>query len=308
MLDRIGSLSFSQGMIGEYGRIQARTVKWQTQIATGKVGDNLSDVKDKASVLLAAKQKSADVKSYISATKDVLTRLDVQDLHLQQMTDISGQLRTTITDALSSGRTTTLMSEVRNLYNQAVAILNFRIDGKYIYGGSRTDVPPVVATDLNSLQGLADVADAFQNNEFEVAQRIDESETITVGIPGSAMAQDLFKIFKDVADFDAGTSGPFTGRLDNVQSSFLSAQTALLPGVHNGLADLAALNGSRHEQVRNAQARHETMANYFEKFIGDIEDVNLAEAIARLNQDQVAAEAAGRMIAQMNKLSLLEFI
>jgi flagellar hook-associated protein 3 FlgL len=50
------------------------------------------------------------------------------------------------------------------------------------------------------------------------------------------------------------------------------------------------------------------MAAYFAKFIGDIEDVNLAEAITRLNQDQVAVEAAGRMIAQLDQLSLLNFL
>ena len=49
------------------------------------------------------------------------------------------------------------------------------------------------------------------------------------------------------------------------------------------------------------------MAAYFAKFIGDIEDTDLAEAVARLNQDQAAAEAAGRMIAEINQLSLLNF-
>ena len=54
--------------------------------------------------------------------------------------------------------------------------------------------------------------------------------------------------------------------------------------------------------------RHEGMAAYFAKFIGDIEDVDLAEALTRLNQDQAAAEAAGRMIAQINQMSLLNFM
>jgi flagellar hook-associated protein 3 FlgL len=146
MLDRVGSWSLSQGLINEYGRIQGRNQKWQTQISTGKVGDHLADVKDKASVLVAAKQKSAGVDSYLSATKEVLNRLDIQDLHLKQMSDISSRLRTAVGDALSSGRAPGMMNEVRGLYAEAVAILNVRIDGKFIYGGSRTDVAPVSAT------------------------------------------------------------------------------------------------------------------------------------------------------------------
>ena len=37
MIDRVSSWSTAQSLINEYGRIQDRTVKWQSQISTGKV-------------------------------------------------------------------------------------------------------------------------------------------------------------------------------------------------------------------------------------------------------------------------------
>jgi flagellar hook-associated protein 3 FlgL len=308
MLDRVGSWSLSQGLINEYGRIQGRNQKWQTQISTGKVGDHLADVKDKASVLVAAKQKSAGVDSYLSATKEVLNRLDIQDLHLKQIADISSRLRAAVGDALSSGRAPGMMNEVHGLYAEAVAILNVRIDGKFIYGGSRTDVAPVSATDLASLSAAATVADVFENTDYELTQRIDEHEMVTVGMPASSIATDLFQMFKDIAAFDAGVNGPFGTSLNAAQTAFLTTQNQTLPNVHNGLTVLAAINGTRHEQVSATVERHESMSAYFAKFIGDIEDVDLSEAIARLNQDQVAAEAAGRMIAQVNQLNLLNFL
>jgi flagellar hook-associated protein 3 FlgL len=308
MLDRVGSWSLSQGLINEYGRIQGRNQKWQTQISTGKVGDHLADVKDKASVLVAAKQKSAGVDSYLSATKEVLNRLDIQDLHLKQIADISSRLRTAVGDSLSAGRAPGMMNEVRGLYAEAVAILNVRIDGKFIYGGSRTDVAPVSATDLASLSAAATVGDVFENTDYELTQRIDENETVTVGMPASSIATDLFQAFKDIAAFDAGVNGPFGTSLNAAQTAFLTTQNQTLPNVHSGLTVLAAINGTRHEQVSATVERHESMSAYFAKFIGDIEDVDLSEAIARLNQDQVAAEAAGRMIAQVNQLNLLKFL
>jgi flagellin-like hook-associated protein FlgL len=36
--------------------------------------------------------------------------------------------------------------------------------------------------------------------------------------------------------------------------------------------------------------------------------VDLSSAIAKLNQDQVAAQASGRMIASLNQVSLLNFL
>jgi flagellin-like hook-associated protein FlgL len=131
---------------------------------------------------------------------------------------------------------------------------------------------------------------------------------VTVGMPASSIATDLFQMFKDIAAFDAGVNGPFGTSLNAAQTAFLTTQNQTLPNVHNGLTVLAAINGTRHEQVSATVERHESMSAYFAKFIGDIEDVDLSEAIARLNQDQVAAEAAGRMIAQVNQLNLLNFL
>ncbi len=308
MLDRVGSWSFAQGLINEYGRIQSRTVKWQTQISTGKVGDQFADTKDKASVLVAAKQRSAEVDSYLSATKEVLNRLDVQDLHMQELVAIGGRLRESMADALSTGHGPAFMDEVSNLYNQALTIMNMRIDGKYLYGGSKTDQAPVNATDLASLMAAPTVGDVFDNTDFNQTQRIDQNETIAVGMTASDIGSDLFQMFKDIATFNAGVNGPFGADLSAAQNSFLAAQNASMPGVSEGLTTLAAINGSRHAQVLNAVDRHESMSAYFTKFIGDIEDVDLSEAVARLNQDQVAVEAAGRMIAQVNQMSLLDYM
>lgn len=308
MLDRVGTWSFGQSLVNEYSRIQVRTVATQSQIATGKVGDQFADAKDKAGVLAAAKMKSADVGAYAATTKEVLNKLNLQDLHLQQLSDLSARLRTAIGEALAAGRAPALMEEVKNLYNEAVSILNSRVDGKYIYGGSRSDRPPVNATDLAALTAAPTIADIFDNTDLKQTQRIDDNETLETGLTASGIATGLMQMFKDIAAFDAGGGGPILMDLTDAQKTFLTAQHVALPDVQKDINTIAAINGTRHAQATVALERHDSLAAYFTKFIGDIEDVDLAEAIARLNQDQVAAEAAGRMIAQVNQLSLLNFL
>jgi flagellar hook-associated protein 3 FlgL len=308
MLDRVGTLSLSQGMITEYGRIQSRTVKLQMQISSGKVGDSLADVKDKAFVLVAAKQKAAGVASLLATTKEVGTRLDLQDVHLQQLSDITARLRSSVGNAIAAGRAGPLMEEVRSLYAEAVGVLNYKMNGNYLYGGTRTDTSPVSATDLAALAAAPDVASILRDNGQEMAVTLDEGESLTVGMTARAVGSDLLQMFKDIADFNAGAGGPLTGTLNPAQMSFLTAANVQIPGIQSGVTEMAALNGTRHEQVERAAERLETMSSYFAKFIGDIEDVDLAEAVARLNRDQVAAEAAGRMIAQISETNLLKFL
>jgi len=308
MLDRVGSLSFSQSLIGEYSRIQARQLKTQMQISTGKVGDQFADVKEKASVLANAKIKAADIEAFAAATKEVLGRLDLQDLHMRELSDISARLRAAIGDVLSTGRAPAFMDAVKHLYADALTILNAKVDGKYIYGGSRTDQPPVNAATLADLVAAPTIADVFDNTGVKQAQRIDEQETLETGLLASDLGTDLLQMFKDIATFDAGAGGPFGMATTPAQITFLTTQHVALPAIQTDINIFAAMNGSRHAQATAALERHESMTAYFTKFIGDIEDVDLAEAIARLNQDQVAAEAAGRMISQINQLTLLDFL
>lgn len=308
MLDRVGSWAFSQSLLKEYSRIQFRTQQTQQQISTGKVGDQFADAKDKAGILAAAKMKAGAVDTFTATTKEVLSKLDLQDLHLQELSDISARLRQAIGDALSVGHAPAFMEQVKNLFDDAVQILNSKVDGKYIYGGSRSDQPPVNVTTLSALVAAPTIADVFDNTAMKQTQRIDEDETIEVGMVASDIGTDLLQMFKDIAAFDVGASGPFGMDLTAAQMTFLSGEHAAVPAVQSGINTLAAINGSRHAQVTSTSERHESMSAYFSKFIGDIEDVDLAAAVTRLNQDQVAAEAAGRMIAQLDDLSLLNFL
>jgi flagellar hook-associated protein 3 FlgL len=294
--------------LNEFTRIQARTSVTQQQIATGKVGNQYADAKEKAGILATAKMRAADIEAYKAATTETLNRLNIQDLHLVQLSDISARLRESMGNALASGHAPALMDEVSNLYEEVVTILNTRVNGQYIYGGSRADQPPVNATSIADLQAAAAVGDVFDNTDLKQSQRVDEAETIETGLTASDIATDLFQMFKDIADFDAGVDGPFAFDMTANQTAFLSTQHAAVPAVQEGINAIAAVNGSRHEQATAVKERHETMTVYFTKFIGDIEDVDVAAAITRLNQDQAAAEAAGRMIVQLNQLSLLNFL
>jgi flagellar hook-associated protein 3 FlgL len=308
MVDRVGTWAFSQTLLNEYSRIQFRTQTTQQQISTGKVGDQFADAKDKAGVLAAAKMRAGEVDALSATTKEVLTRLNLQDVHLVELSDISARLRTAIGNALASGHAPAFMDEVKGLFDDVVQILNSKVDGKYIYGGSKTDQPPVNATTLAQLVAAPTVADVFDNTDMKLTQRIDENETIEVGMTASDIGTDIMQMFKDIATFDSGAGGPFGLDLTPAQTTFLSTTHAAVPAVQDGINTLAAINGSRHGQATQTSERHEGMSAYFAQFIGDIEDVDLAEAVARLNQDQVAAEAAGRMIAQVNTMSLLNFL
>jgi flagellar hook-associated protein 3 FlgL len=308
MISRVSTFGLSQLLLSQYQSIQSSMATSQQQISSGKVGTQYADVKDQAGILAAAKSKAATVASYTATTKDVVNRLSFYDTQMQGLSDITSQLRQALGDALANGSGTGLMDQVKALYDQAVNILNTQVDGKYIYGGSRNDVAPVNATSLDDLVAAPDVASVFENTTVKQTDRVDDNETIQTGITASETATSLFQMFKDIGSFAAGVDGPFGSKLTQAQNSFLSTQNAAVPAVQDDIDVVAAQNGARYNQASATLDRQQAMSDYFTKFIGDIEDADLPTAIAKLNSDQVAAAAAGKMIAGLNSLSLLNYL
>jgi flagellar hook-associated protein 3 FlgL len=308
MIERIGTHGLSQLLLSQYQSIQSRMAQTQAQIASGKIGTQYADVKEQSGVLAAAKSKAASIAAHTATVQSVVNRINVYDIQLQGMSDLTADLRQAMGEALANGSGLGFMERVRALYEQAVNTLNTKIDGKYIYGGSRSDVAPVNAPTLDDLLAAPTVADVFENTTLKQSDRLDDNETVETGIAASELASDLFQMFKDIATFDAGANGPFGASLTQAQTQFLNGANVAVPAIQSAINVVAAQNGARYKQASDALEQHETMSTYFTKFIGDIEDADLPTAIAKLNADQVAAAASGRMIASLNQLSLLNFL
>jgi flagellar hook-associated protein 3 FlgL len=308
MLDRVGTLNHSNVLLNEYQRIQSRIVETQTQISSGKVGDTYADVDNRAGVLSAAKSKTARTETLLASAKEVETKLGLQDVQLQNLADLSDQLREAISNAVATGRAETLMESARGIYKSAASILNSEVDGVYIYGGTRTDTPPVNAKTLDELEAAPLLSDVFENTQIPQTQTVEEGVTMETGMLASDLGTGLFQMLRDIAAMNLGPDGPFGSTLNAAQKTFLEGQMAQVQTVSRELNTYAAVNGTRYNQIEDVIARHEDTSTELKKLVGDIEDTDLAAAITKLNQDQAAQQAAARIIANLQENSLLNFL
>jgi flagellar hook-associated protein 3 FlgL len=200
------------------------------------------------------------------------------------------------------------MERVDGIFRMAVNILNSRIDGRYIYGGTRTDVPPVNVDTLAELLAAPAVADVFDNNQTKPAMQIDEGETMEFGVLASDLGTQLFTAIRNIAQFHAGAGGPFDDDLTAAQRTFLEGELPNIIAAAEGLTLEAAKNGVHQNEVTDALERHDASKVVIKSMISDIEDVDMAEAITRLNQNQVAAQATAKLLAELNQLTLLNFL
>ncbi len=308
MVTRIGSFSQSQALLLELTRQNAQIFKTQEQVATGKVASSFKDIASDAGVLLTAKKVENRTVQFQNNITELSARVDIQNIQFTRIESAAGELRQDILNAISLESGAALSERIESAFQQVLNTLNSQFDDRYIFGGTRIDQPPVNISTLAELVAAPTVDDVFDNNNLRQAVPVDEGQTITINFLADEVGRDILQVLKDLATFDAGVNGPFGDQLTPTQRSFLESQLPALTSAHEQLINHTAENGLLSNQLDSARDRHESSLISLQQFISDIEDVDLAEAVTRLNQDQIAVQASARILADLSNLTLLDFI
>ena len=140
--------------------------------------------------------------------------------------------------------------------------------------------------------------------------QVGDGQTVTYGLGASTIGQGLMQALKDIATFDAGGSGNFTGSssLSAPQNTFLAGQISSLSGVATTLNNVTAANGGIYNQLKSAADQQKDMTTLYSGFISDIQDTNLADAATQLQLNQTALQAALQVTSTLNQLTLLNYL
>jgi flagellar hook-associated protein 3 FlgL len=307
-MTRIATLSQQQALLNELLRTNARTFQTQLQVSTGKVGQTYKDLAKDTGVLLSAKRVETRITQFQRTVTELGGRLDNQNVQLEQVASSAAQLRQSVLDALSLNSGSGLMEAVDGVFRQALSALNAQVDGSYIFAGSRVTTAPVNVATLGDLAAAPSASGIFTNDQQRRGVEIDTGQTLDYTFLADEIGEPLMAALKSIADFNAGPDGPFGDQLTTLQQQFLEGILPTIKTVSQDLNNIVARNGQYHQQVASVTEAHEQSSVFIKGFISDIEDVDMAEAVSRLNQDQVASQAATYILSQLQTISLLNFL
>ena len=104
-------------------------------------------------------------------------------------------------------------------------------------------------------------------------------------------------------------SGSLDGPLTSAQDVNLTDN--VLPSATQAYSDLntaTAVNGDAYNRLGDAVTNQQSLSTLYKGFVSDIEDVDMTLAVTRLNQNQVALQAALAVTAKLGQLSLLNYL
>ena len=307
-MTRVSSFGHTQTMISDLLRNQAQMFSDQQQVNTGKKSPDYKGIADQTVTLLGAKSVQSRLNEYTQTGKQVGSVLDIYDNSIGVLDTVTNDLKQTLTQSLANEEVYGLSESLSQGLNSAVTALNTQVSGKYIFGGTRTDAPPVTVQSASDLQALATSSDAFQNNNQKPVAQVDEGAAMQYGITASDVAGPLMNVLKAIADFNAGPNGPIDGKLTATQKSFIQTQLGNLESARRTVLNSQVENGVRQQRLSAIQTQHETTGNVMTGLISDIEDADMAKAVTNLNNDQTALQASYQIMSKLSQLSLMNYL
>src|ERR1700749_122066 len=308
-VERVATNTQSQYLLSQIMQATSAVNKTQQQVASGKVSTDYAGIGGKTGALEAARASAARATAYQSNTQSALNQVDLQDNQLTQLGNIAGDLQQAITKAVGNNDATGLMSEVQSVFDQVSQVLNAKdANGNYLFGGDKDNVPPFNVTSLSQLASLTNVSDAFSNGTQVKSVNVADGQSVQIGVLASDMGTQIMQTLKDIATFNAGSTGNMTGQLTGAQSSFLSPEIPSAQSAAQGINGITAANGDTYNRLNDVSDQQQALSTLYQGFVSNIEDVDMPTAITQLNQNQTALQAAMEVTAQMGQISLLNYL
>lgn len=307
-MNRVSTAANYSAVLANLTAAQSRQNEAGEQVASQKKATDLKGYARNAETLTAMRSMQVRVDGFLESTSRIADKLQVQDVALGQITDGVKSAREAIANALATGRGDTIMQELAAAFSDVTSGLNTKHQGQYLFSGGQVNTLPVTATGLSSLTAGPPIASLFQNGTFITSHRLDESTSVQSGFLADQIGTDAFTAFQTVQTFEEGGTGNFGGPLTEAQRQFLEGQLAGFDQVHKNLLQVAGQNGLLQNRADDIASDLSNRKDMLANMMGGLTDVDMAEAVSRLQQAQLSVQAAAQVFVSLNGSSLLNVL
>jgi flagellar hook-associated protein 3 FlgL len=308
---RVTSNNFSDNLVSNFHRLARRQLDLQNQIATGQRISAPSDDPIAAQQVLQLRDDSvanAQFQKNIGTHQEFATVTHGLMRNLQKVLDRAEEIAVSIDDIDSDEDLKTYAAEVNQLLEHALQIANAQHRGEFILGGTKSDSEP-----FTSARGVADqiTSVTFVGNTNVAESEIAPGTAVASRVPGENRSgsgeRGLFA--------DSGAGADIFAHLISLRDQLASGDITniaatrdqLLADEENVIFNMAK-NGALQSRLETSlsSAKDESLA--LENEISSRADVDMAEAIVHLNQQQTNYQAALQSASSTMNLSLLSFL
>jgi flagellar hook-associated protein 3 FlgL len=284
--------------------IQNKLATTQAQMAVGKQILSPSAAPDQAAAIQRLKGEVERQDSHIRTLDVAMRRYTAEETALSASNDILIRLKElglqAANDTLGPDDRKAIGVEMKALRDQLLSLGNTRDDsGNYLFSGTRVNTPAFAENAIGKV--------LYQGDQTQTRIPAGVERTVQFTRAGTDVFSRVVRengqsvgFFDALDQMIAGTS--------NSQTSSVQQGIADITQMHNSLTLSQAQNGSDQTVVQSQRDVLEEAALRFKSTLSEIEDLDYAEAVTRMNKEMMALEAAMGSFAKVSGLTLFDYI
>jgi len=290
-------------MVGYINKNLNRMSKYQYQLATGKKISVPSDDPVVAARALKLRTDLAEVQQYKRNVEDAISWMEITEDTIDKLGDVIQRARELAVDASNGTKTPEdlqkVKEEILQLREQIIHIANTTYAGRYIFSGFSTNKPLLKEDGTFNIDVM---------NSEKIMFEIGIKDNLNVNVTGgdlfnngaNAVAGDLPAFIKVFDNYIAA--------LDSGDISKVSSIIAELDDVHNNTLRVRADVGARMNRLELTLDRIENDIISFTKLMSLNEDVDEAEVMINLKNEENVYRASLAGGARIIMPTLLDFL
>jgi flagellar hook-associated protein 3 FlgL len=293
---RVATNTFPNSLPTQLATLVAQQNRLQNQAATGK---RVSQLDDDPSVMRQVMDFQVQ-NSQIAQYRKNITSLQTQAASsynaisgLQTISARAGEIATLADGTKSPQELSSYATEIAQLIQQGVQLMNSSGQGGYLFGGTQTTQPPFVATtDANgNVTGVT-----YQGNDSVPAAEIAAGVTLSVQVPGVNTSG----TGPDGVITDTRNGADFFNHLIALQNHLLAGDTAAIssqdaPALakdEDNITSQVANNGLIQSHLSTADSLASAQSLSIKQAVAQASDVDLAQTLTQLSAAQTAYQVA----------------
>ncbi|MFZ5945237.1 MAG: flagellar hook-associated protein FlgL [Bacillota bacterium] len=291
-----------KNLLRNYSNNFSKMDKLNMQMSTGKKINKPSDDPAGLVTSLRIRTKLHQNEQYKKNVGDAISWMERAESTFNSMTEVLQRIReltvkgangTNDSDALKA-----IADEIKQLKDEIGDLANTTLDDRYIFGGTRT-MDKAYDPETGEWKGNANLIN------YEISENI----KMQVNFNGSVFGADMSSANPDMSKSVFATLDKIVGDLENANFQEITNKNLGKLDEHiNSILRVRSEAGAKANRLELVKNRLEDMELNYTKVLSDNEDVNMAELIVDLkNQENVyrAALSAGASIIQP---SLADFL
>ena len=298
---RISTFALHQTTLRDSSKVQVSLADLQQQLSSGAKSQDFAGLGGSESEqFLLLENKIAKTDVYLNNNKIATTRINSTDNVLSQVIDTAANLKSLISQRRNAASNSGAFPEtLRGAWQSMVSQLNSSLEGRFLFGGTRTDSAPVNSDTFPTLKvdGVPDDS-YYQGSAEDVTLRADDNTEINYNV----RADDL-----GIQQIFAGLAMAQKGHDNNSDADLVKAYDLVEKGLNGVIATQSVVNQNK-VSISEINTRHESFKLYFQGVKEEIGNADLVSVSTQVAINQGILQAAFQAFAKINSLKLSDFL